>query len=158
MLRSTAVIPNAEQLFATCNVGLEFVVAAEVREKLGARAAGGNARTLLDQSGKCFFGIDNSRDITEVLQALASPEQVYALLLHMPSGISYDEGALAQLHDAAASCSEEVWGSVLDTWKRATGRAPDDSCSPTFCVRACRRERRAKHAYNRHQVEVEVRS
>ena len=49
------------------------LVAAEVREKLGARAAGGNARTLLDQSGKCFFGIDHSRDITEVLQSLASP-------------------------------------------------------------------------------------
>lgn len=141
------------EFFATCNVGLEFVVAAEVCEKLpGAEVAPCSA----SHGGKCFFR--STVPVEKLVRRLVSPEQIYALVQRIDEGLPYSSDALQQLHAAATAAPQDAWDAAVSTWHRALGSGGCNGASvtPTFCVRACRRERRKKHEYNRHQVEVSV--
>jgi adenylyl- and sulfurtransferase ThiI len=87
----------------------------------------------------------------------------------------HDASALAQMEAAATSApqvtkatkrhttpertlhavAQAAWDAAVSTWRLALGGGTEGA-APTFCVRACRREKRNRHDFNRHQVEVAV--
>jgi hypothetical protein len=130
------------RLFATCNLGLEFIVAEEVSDKLpGAAVAVCTARRA---GGKCFFTTDCPVELAT--RRLQSPEQIYALVAHIEGGLSMDAQGLTALHSLATDTPQTVWDAALLTWRRAVG--PTAAASPTFSVRCCRRHRSRKHKYS----------
>jgi 23S rRNA G2445 N2-methylase RlmL len=160
-------------LMATCNPGLEFVVEKELSQKLGARASGVRAQP---GSGKCFF---NATGLAEELQ---SPEDVFAVVSTVDSGLPMDTTGLVELHKMATSAPGAAWDAAVQTWQLAqaaataaaavettattalasgtpavtVAEAAEAAPQPTFCVRACRRNTRCKHKYTRVDVERTV--
>ena len=150
-------------LMATTNPGLEFVVEAELLEKLGLKK---NVRAQ-PGSGKCFF------HATCLADELQSPEDVFAVVSTVGAGLAMDLSGLAELHRMATSAPSGAWDAAVQTWQFAQAASvtaaavsptnastPADAVSaalrPTFCVRACRRNTRHKHEYTRVDVERTV--
>ena len=148
-------------LMATTNPGLEFVVAAELLEKLGLKQ---NVRAQ-PGSGKCFF---NATCLADELQ---SPEDVFAVVSRVDADLAMDLSGLAELHRMATTAPSGAWDAAVQTWQVAQA-APAAAASPTpastsevavsaalrptFCVRACRRNTRRKHEYTKVDVERTV--
>ena len=141
------------ELLATTNPGLELVVAAELAEKLGADAQSVQAEA---NSGKCFFTSSGRGE------ALQSPENVFAVVSRLDSGLPTDRSGLATLSGLAAAAPSDAWDAAVRAWRQVQEPEPEPRGGgetgaklPTFCVRACRRETRAghKHAYTRVDVE-----
>ena len=84
------------ELLATINPGLEFVLAAEVTDKLGADAQSIQAEA---NQGKCFFTSSGHGE------ALQSPENVFAVVSRLDSATvrSLSPSALAALSPDAAA-------------------------------------------------------
>jgi 23S rRNA G2445 N2-methylase RlmL len=146
-------------LMATTNPGLEFVVAAELAQKLGATATDITAEP---NSGKCFF------TATGLGEQLQSPEDVFAVVSRVDAGLPMDKTGLADLQSLASSAPSDAWDAAVRTWQHAQPAAAlapatvpaagsaSVPAQPTFCVRACRRETRHKHEYTRVDVERHV--
>ena len=148
------------ELMATMNPGLEFVVAAELGAKLGHDAV---LRSASDSSGKVFF---EAAGLGEQLQ---SPENIFAVVA-TESALPLERSGLAALHRLATTAPRAAWDAAVRTWRQAQAAAAegdngaeegsaegaDGTAMPTFCCRACRRETRAKHEYTRVDIEREV--
>ena len=142
------------ELLATINPGLEFVLAAEVTDKLGADAQSIQAEA---NQGKCFFTSSGHGE------ALQSPENVFAVVSRLDSGLPMDRAGLATLSGLAAAAPSDAWDAALRTWRQVQELGPGGEAAgsklPTFCVRACRRETPGggyKHDYSRVDVEQVV--
>ena len=149
-------------LFATTNVGLEFVVASELAEKLPgcvvAPVSVSPDGKASPDAGKVFFAMGPGQPVSQAVERLRSPEQIYALVGCLKAGLSLEkEVGLAQLHALASNAPQDAWDAAVRSWRAmALDGESRATRQPTFCVRAVRRERSQKHGYNRHEIEVTV--
>jgi 23S rRNA G2445 N2-methylase RlmL len=108
-------------LMATCNPGLEFVVEKELLQKLGTRASGVRAQP---GSGKCFFSA------TSLAEELQSPEDVFAVVSTVDSGLPMDATGLVELHKMATSAPGAAWDAAVQTWQLAQAAAAAAAAAP----------------------------